>query len=70
MAQQGWEEAAALFGRSGRPRTTAPDLKGGDVSKGQACSFLPGAGRETWRRPIELVGPQRTKCALKLALQR
>lgn len=63
MAHQGWEEAAALFGRSGRPLTKAPDLRVGDVTKGQVCSFLAHAGL------IKLV-PRRARCALKLALQK
>lgn len=68
VAHQGWDKAAALFGRSGSPLTEAPELRGGDVTKGQACSFLAGAGREMGRRLFRLV-PGSTTWGLKLARQ-
>lgn len=55
VAHQGWDEEAALFGRSGSLLTKAPELRGGNVTKGQACSFLAGAGREMGRRLFRLV---------------
>lgn len=42
--------------------------KGGDVSKGQACRVLPGAGREAWRRLIKLVGPQKNRMCIETGI--
>ena len=59
----GPEQAVVFFGRSDQPPPKSPELRAGDVTKGQVCSFLERARREMGRKLIA-VRPQKNQMCM------